>query len=74
MLKTVQTRSFFWSIFSSIQAEYRKMWIRKNSVFGHFLRSVNYAENNEISPKVWCESFVETHSFQKVSGDLPETL
>ena len=25
----VQTRSFFWS-------KYRKIWIRKNSVFGHF--------------------------------------
>ena len=31
-VKSVQIRSFFWSIFSRI-------WTRKNSVFGHFSRS-----------------------------------
>ena len=30
---------FFWSIFSCFQSEYKKIRIRKNSVFGHFSRS-----------------------------------
>ena len=39
---SVQIRSFFWSIFYCIWAEYRKIRTRKNSVFGHFSRSGNY--------------------------------
>ena len=52
-LKIIQIRSFFWSLFSRIQTEYGeilrisgiqfecgKIQIRKNSVFGHFSRSV----------------------------------
>ena len=38
-VKSVQIRSFFWSVFSCIQSEYRKIRTRKNSVFGRFLRS-----------------------------------
>ena len=44
-VKSVQIRSFFWSVFSCIrtkhgdQSEYRKIRTRKNSKFGHFLRS-----------------------------------
>ena len=47
--KSVRVRDFFWPIFSSIwtecndllcklrvQSEYGKIWIRKNSAFGHF--------------------------------------
>ena len=37
-MKTVQIRSFFWSVFSCIRIKYRKIRTRKNSVFGHFLR------------------------------------
>ena len=39
-VKSVQLQSFFWSIFSSIRTEYRKIRTRKNSVFGHYSRSV----------------------------------
>ena len=39
-MKTVRIRSFFWSIFSCFQSEYRKIRTRNNSVFGHFSRSV----------------------------------
>ena len=39
-MKSVQIRSYFWSVFSCIQSEYRKIRIRYNSVFGHFSRSV----------------------------------
>ena len=35
-VKSVQIRSYFWSVFSFIRTEYRKIWTRKNSVFGHF--------------------------------------
>ena len=35
-VKIVQIRSYFWSVFSCIQSEYRKIRTRNNSVFGHF--------------------------------------
>ena len=35
-VKSFHIRSFFWSIFSCIQSEYRKIRTRKNSVFGLF--------------------------------------
>ena len=38
-VKSVQIRSFFSSVFSYIQHQYRKAWTSKNSVFGHFSRS-----------------------------------
>ena len=43
-VKSVQIRSFFWSIFSCIRTEYRKMRTRKNSIFGHFSRSVGFGQ------------------------------
>ena len=39
-VKDVQTQSCFWSPFSCIRTEYRKVQTRRNSVFGHFSRSV----------------------------------
>ena len=38
-VKSVQIPSFFWSVFSCIHSEDRKIRNRKNSVFGHFSRS-----------------------------------
>ena len=35
-VKSVQIWIFFWSVFSSIWTEYRKIWTRNTSVFGHF--------------------------------------
>ena len=43
-LKSVKIRSFFWSVFSCIRTEYRKLRARKTSVCGHFSRSLE-AEN-----------------------------
>ena len=37
--ESVQIRSFFWSVFSCIQSEYRKIQTRKNSIIRHFSRS-----------------------------------
>ena len=41
-MKTVQIRSYFWAVLSCIQSKYRKIRIRNNLVFGHFLRSGTY--------------------------------
>ena len=38
-VKSVQIRSYLWSVIFRIWTEYGKIWTRKNSVFGHFLRS-----------------------------------
>ena len=38
-VKSVQIRSFFWSVFPCIRTEYRKLRTRKNSAYGHFSRS-----------------------------------
>ena len=35
-VKSVQIRTFFWSVYSCIHPEYRKIRTRKNSVFWHF--------------------------------------
>ena len=35
-VKSVEIRSFYWSVFSCIWTEYRKIRTRKISVFGHF--------------------------------------
>ena len=37
-VKSVQIRNYFWSVFSCIRTEYRKILTRNNSVFGHFSR------------------------------------
>ena len=39
-IKSVQIQIYFWSVFSCIWTEYRKIRTRNNFVFGHFLRSV----------------------------------
>ena len=44
-VKSVQIRCYFWSVFSGIWTEYRKIRTRNNSVFGHFSRSV-YTEES----------------------------
>ena len=41
-VKSVQIRSYLWSIFSWIQSKFRKIGTRNNSVFGHFSRSGSY--------------------------------
>ena len=41
----VKIRSFFWPVFSHIQSKYGKIRTRKNSVFGHFLRSESRKTN-----------------------------
>ena len=38
-VKSVQIRSYFWSVYSCTRTEYRKIRTRSDSVFGHFSRS-----------------------------------
>ena len=38
-VKSVQIRSYLWSIFSCIHSKYRKIRTRKSSIFGDFSRS-----------------------------------
>ena len=47
-VKSVQIRSFFWSVFSCIRTEYRKIQTRKNPVFAHF-RAVSFTKWSKIS-------------------------
>ena len=57
-VKSVQIRSFFWSLFSCIwteygdllriQYKYKKLRTGKNSVFGHFSRSVHQGKAKKI--------------------------
>ena len=44
-VKSVQIRSYFWSILSCIQSEYKKLRTRNYSVFGHFSLSDIYFFN-----------------------------
>ena len=39
-VKSVQKRSYFWSVFSCIQPKYKKIRTRNNSVIEHFSRNV----------------------------------
>ena len=48
-MKSFQIRSSFWSVFSCIWTEYRKIRTRKNPVFGHFSRSDTFNGN-----LIWC--------------------
>ena len=43
-VESVQIRSYFWSVFSCIQSEYRKIRSRNNSVFEHSPHSRAYGK------------------------------
>ena len=47
-VKSFQIRSYFWSVFSYIRTEYRKIRTRNNSVFGHFSRSGSLKKKQAI--------------------------
>ena len=48
-MKSIQRRSFFWSVFSCIWTEYRKIRTRKNSVFWHISPSATHLSLPPIS-------------------------
>ena len=49
-VKSVQVRKYFWSVFSCIRTECRKIRNWKNSVFGHFSLSVVKAFLHNLKP------------------------
>ena len=65
-VKSVQMRSFFWSVFSYIWTKYRKIQTRKSSVFGHFSRS-EYSQvlRKNCSPSI--NLLVNRYTFQKIN-------
>ena len=80
-VKSVQILSFFWSVFSCIQAnmgiyavnfriqpEYRKIRTRRNSVFAHFSRSVRVAFRT--LPNIYERAFCENTLHKKWSFPL----
>ena len=62
-MKSVQIQSYFWSVFSCIQSEYRKIRTRNNSVFGHFSHSIKIRICTPLLKK----------SFKKVLQFSPKT-
>ena len=50
-VKSIQIRSFPWSVSSRIQSKYGKIQTRKNFVFEHFLRSANQRFKNATTKK-----------------------
>ena len=68
-MKSVQICSYFWSVFSCIQSEYRKLRTRNKSLVGHFSRnnyllSINVFLNN---------SFLKRHHL-KSSSEKKEVI
>ena len=73
-LKSVQIRSYFWSVFSCIQSEYRKIRIRNNFVFWTLFTQcivLNYeckSKNLELLTEVYlglCQTFMIAFFGQK---------
>ena len=51
-VKSVEIRSYFWSVFSCIQSEYRKIRTRNNSVFGQF-STRDFMIFDNLQPNTW---------------------
>ena len=67
-VKSIQVRRFFWSAFSCIQSEYRKIRTKKNSIFGHFPRSVLLQYDQSLStdkPIAYLETSFENQILTK---------
>ena len=47
-VKSVQIRGYFWSVFSCIHSEYRKIRTRNNPVFGHLSRSAHKNASHRV--------------------------
>ena len=45
-VECIQLPSFFWSVFSCIWTEYKKIRARKISIFGRFSRSAKFEESD----------------------------
>ena len=75
LVKSVQIRIYFWSVFSCIPTEYRKIRIRNNSVFGHFSRNDGVGRRMNLmrfkgacSSRVWENNLTKTCTFTSGSS------
>ena len=68
-VKSVQMQRFFWSVFSCIRTEYRKIRTRKTSVFQHFSRSISNSSFGSwiIEDLTGDQVFLNVSDFQKCS-------
>ena len=74
-VKSVQIRSFFWSVFSCrvslrIQSEYGKIRTRKNSVFEHFSRSVECSDSKLRSNSHILSHYLKQTYFLEILNQL----
>ena len=70
-LKSVQIRSFFWSVFSCFQSEYTKMRTRNNSVFGHFSHSAHISDlSGHVLEKVSISCFITWHWLKQIRSEI----
>ena len=65
-VKSVQIRSYLWSVFSFIRTEYRKIRTRNNSVFGHFPGSVDLL--------FWASEFWRSYRYTSIKILLDPSL
>ena len=83
-MKSVQIRSFFWSVFPRTRTEYEiygkslysdRVWeirIRKNSVFGHFSRSEmsRHINHRVLHQSISCVGFNASYAFDDNNNTL----
>ena len=69
-MKSVQIRSYFWSAFSCIHSEYRKIQTRNNSVFWHFSSNGSLHNNRRSSLQLFCKICVSIFSRKHLCQSL----
>ena len=73
-VKRVQIWSFFWSVFSCIQSEYRKIWTIKNSVFGQVSRSDKLTLKKFYLMKRSCEKYMANIALIRNIDNIRKTV
>ena len=70
-VKSVQTRSYFWFVFSCTRTENKEIRTRNNFVFGHFSRSAHVVTLTHFCsmfssniPWSYQETLIKTYSLQ----------
>ena len=64
-VKNVPIRSYFWSVFSCIQFEYKKIQTRNNFVFGNFSRSRLFRTQLNTKDGAFCEKIIFTKKLHR---------
>ena len=64
-VKNIKIRSYFWTVFSWIQTEYRKIRTRNKSAFGYFSRSVTFIHCSDIR-FTWNQNLAEFYKIEQI--------